>query len=77
MCQQLSDTVDYDIYTANDQKNFIELINKKKIDVFVLNIQDIDSSSKTLINILLDKNKFIGIVGYYDNIVKLRTASSI
>ena len=41
--QQISDTINYKVYTANDQKMLIELINKKKIDIFVVNIEVFES----------------------------------
>ena len=57
--QLMSDIVDYEIYTANDQKNLLGLANKKKIDICLLNINDIDSnhmllSDKEVINKLID-----------------------
>ena len=67
--QQILDTVDYEPYSANDQKSLIELINKKIFDIFVLNIEYIDTSYKTFLDILLDKNQHIDIIGYYDNLV--------
>ena len=54
--QQISDTINYKVYTANDQKMLIELINKKKIDIFVVNIEDIYTTFKTFLDVLLDKS---------------------
>ena len=67
--QQISDVFDYEAYTANDQKHLTELINKRKFDIFVVNFEDIDNSSKTFLDILLNKNQFIDIIGYYDNLI--------
>ena len=47
--QQISDTVDYEPYTANDQKNFLEMINKKRFDICLLNIEDIDPLFNTFL----------------------------
>ena len=66
--QQISDRVEYEIYTAIDQKRLIELINKKKFDIFILNLVHIDTSNKTFLDIILNKNQHIDIIGYYDNL---------
>ena len=67
--QQISYISDYETYTANDQENLTELINKKNIDIFVVNIGDINKSFKTVLDILLNKNQFIDIIGYYDDLI--------
>ena len=67
--QQISDIFNYETYTANDQENLTELINKKNIDIFVVNIGDINKSFKTVLDILLNKNQFIDIIGYYDDLI--------
>ena len=67
--QQLSYIVDCKTYTANDQKNLLELINKKKIDIFIVNIEDIDTSFRTFFKNFLDKNQLIEIIGYHDNLI--------
>ena len=66
--QQISNTVDYEPYTADDQKKLKEFINKNKFDIFIFNIKDIDNSFKTVLDILFYKNEYIGIIGYYDDL---------
>ena len=67
--QQISGIFNCETYTVNDQENLTELINKKNIDVFVVNIGDINKSFKTVLDILLNKNQFIDIIGYYDDLI--------
>ena len=51
--QLMSDIVEYETYTANDQKNILGLINNKKLDICILNIENIDSKLTNFLDILL------------------------
>ena len=67
--KQLSDVSEYETYAVSDEINLIELVNEKKFDVCILNIEDINTKSKNLFNNLLDKNRHINIVGYTKKLV--------
>ena len=64
--QQILDTVDYEPYSVHDQIKLIEFVNKKKFDICVLNIDNIVSKSHIFFVNLLDKNRDIHVIGYYD-----------
>ena len=64
--QQILDTVDYEPYSVHDQIKLIELVNKKKFDICILNIDNIVSKSDNFFVNLLDKNRDIHIIGYND-----------
>ena len=68
--QLLSDVVEYETYTANDQKDILGLINNKKFDFCILNIEDINSKLTNFLDILLYKNQHINIIGYSKNLSK-------
>ena len=68
--QLMSDIVEYETYTANDQKNILGLINNKKLDICILNIENIDSKLTNFLDILLYKNQHINIIGYGQNLSK-------
>ena len=63
--QQIQDINYYDAYTANDQKILLELINKIKFNIFILNIENLDTMLNYFLNIILDKNTNIDIIAYY------------
>ena len=66
--QQILDTVDYVPYSVHDQIKLIELVNKKKFDICILNIDNIVSKSDNFFVNLLDKNRDIHIIGYNDEL---------
>ena len=66
--QLISDLVRYETYTANEQKNLLELVNNNKFDICILNIEDIESEHTSFIDILLYKNQNINIIGYGNNL---------
>ena len=66
--QQISDTGNYETYSVNDQINLIELANKKKFDICVLNIEDISPNYYLCLENLLVTNHLIDIVGYCDKL---------
>ena len=66
--QLMSDILEYETHTAKNEENLLEFINKKKIDIFVLNIEDIDSKLTGFLDILLYKNQSINIIGYSNNL---------
>ena len=43
---QISDVIEYETYAVNDEFNVLELVNEKKFDVCILNIEDINPISK-------------------------------
>ena len=66
--QLFSNIVKYETYTANNQKDALELLNKQKFDICILNIEDIVSEYISFIDILLYKNQNINIIGYGNNL---------
>ncbi len=66
--QLFSDIAKYKTYTANEKKNALELVNIKKFDICILNIEDIQSKPESFIDILLCKNRHINIIGYSNNL---------
>ena len=66
--QLLSDVAEYKTYTANEQKTALELVNIKKFDICILNLEDIQSIPVSFIDILLCKNQHINIIGYSNNL---------
>ena len=67
--QQILDTVDYEPYSVHDQIKLIELVNKKTFDICILNIDNIVSKSHNFFVNLLDKNRNVHIIGYYDELI--------
>ena len=67
--QQIFDTFDYKPYSAHDQIKLFELINEKKFDVFILNIDNIISKLHTFFDELLYYNHDINIIGYSDQLI--------
>ena len=66
--QLMLDIVGYETYTANDQKNVLELLNKKRFDICVFNIEDIENKLTNFLDIILHKNQNIDMVGYSENL---------
>ena len=66
---QISDVIEYETYAVNDEFNVLELVNEKKFDVCILNIEDINPISKKFFDNLLDKNHHVDIVGYCNKLV--------
>ena len=66
--QQILDTVDYEPHTAHDKVEFLELVNQKNFDICILNIENILSKSQSFFDNLLEKNRDIHIIGYYDGL---------
>ena len=75
--QQISNISDFEPYSAIDQINFLELLNKKKFDVCILNLEDIIPISKIFLKNLLAINNLIDIVGYCDKLVNNRTIDNL
>ena len=65
--QEILATLDYEPYAAHDQIKFFELVNKKKFDICILNIDNIVSNPLDFFEILSNKNRNIHIIGYYNN----------
>ena len=68
--QQVSHNNNYETYTANDQTNLLKLINKKTFDICIFNVEDIDTKLTNFLDILLNKNQHINIIGYGKNLSK-------
>ncbi len=66
--QLMSDVEGYETYIASDQKNLLELLNKKRFDICVFNIEDIESKLTNFLDIILNKNQNINMVGYSNNL---------
>ncbi len=75
--QQILDTVDYEPYPVHDQIKFIELVNKKTFDICILNIDNIVSKSYDFFANLLDKNRNIHIIVYYDELINYHTPNNL
>ena len=75
--EQILDTVDYEPYSVDDQMRLIELVNKKKFNICVLNIDDIVSKSHNFFVNLLDKNRNIHIIGYYDELINYHITDNL
>ena len=75
--QQILDTVDYEPYSVHDQIKLIELVNKKKFDICILNIDNIVSKSDNFFVNLLDKNRDIHIIGYYDELINYHITNNL
>ncbi len=67
--KQISDVIEYETYAVNDEFNVLELVNEKKFDVCILNIEDIIPISEKFFDNLLDKNHHVDIVGYCNKLV--------
>ena len=75
--QQILDTVDYEPYSVHDQIKLIELVNKKTFDICILNIDNIVSKSHNFFVNLLDKNRNVHIIGYYDELINYNTPNNL
>ena len=75
--QQILDTIDYEPYSVHDQIKLIELVNKKKFDICILNIDNIVSKSDNFFVNLLDKNRDIHIIGYNDELINYHITNNL
>ena len=75
--QQILDTVDYEPYSVYNQIKLIELVNKKKFDICILNIDNIVSQSDNFFVNLLDKNRDIHIICYYDELINYHITNNL
>ena len=75
--QQILDTVDYEPYSVHDQIKLIELVNKKKFDICILNIDNIVSKSDNFFVNLLDKNRDIHMIGYNDELINYHITNNL
>ena len=67
--QQISDIDYYETYTANDQINLSKLVSKQKFDICVFNIEDLEPIFKNLSIDLLEKNRQVDLIGYYNKLI--------
>ena len=63
--EQLSVLDIYQIHEATDEKNVIELIERLKINLLILNLNNISENLKKFLAKLTFKNNFIKSLGYY------------
>ena len=75
--QQILDTADYEPYSVYDQIKLIELVNKKTFDICILNIDNIVSKSHNFFVNLLDKNRNVHIIGYYDELINYNIPNNL
>ena len=75
--QQILDTADYEPYSVHDQIKLIELVNKKTFDICILNIDNIVSKSHNFFVNLLDKNRNVNIIGYYDELINYNIPNNL
>ncbi len=67
--QQIFDTFDYEPYSTHDQIKLLELVNEKKFDICILNIDNITSKIHMFFDKLLDNNRNINIICYYNELI--------
>ena len=64
--QQILDTNDFELYSVSEYKNLLELVNKKRIDVCILNFEDMNNIYTKFFDNILTKNPYLDIIGYCD-----------
>ena len=77
LLQQILDTLNYEAYSVHDQIKFFELVNKKKFDICILNIDNIVSKLETFFDIISNKNQNTHIIGYYDELINNNITNNI
>ena len=75
--QQVSDNDNYETYTANDPINLSKLVNEKKFDICIFNVEDIEPIFKNLSNDLLEKNRHVDIVGYCNKLLYNKSINNL
>ena len=75
--QQILDTVNYELHVAHDQIKFLELVNIKKFDICILNIDNIASKPETFFETISDKNPNVHIIGYYDELIDYNITNNL
>ena len=66
LIEQFSYLKKYIVFTANDEKKLLEMINNKLFDLFVFNLQISNNNSSNFLKIFQEYNKHTNIIGYYD-----------
>ena len=64
--QQILDASNYEPNSAHDQIELVELVNKKKFDICILNFDNIVFKPQNFFDFLSDKNRNIHVICYYD-----------
>ena len=67
--QQIFDSFNYEPYSVYDQIKLLELVNEKKFDICILNIDNIILKSQNFFEKLLANNSNMNIIGYYDELI--------
>ena len=75
--QQILDTVNYEPHVAHDQIKFLELVNKKKFDICILNIDNIASKVHNLFENLFQLNRDMYIIGYYHELINYNVSNNL
>ena len=75
--QQILDTFNYEPHSVYDQIKLFELVNKKKFDICILNIDNIVSKLETFFDIISNKNQNTHIIGYYDELINNNITNNI
>tara|TARA_B100001063_G_C16630224_1_gene485407 strand:+ start:107 stop:790 length:684 start_codon:yes stop_codon:yes gene_type:complete len=75
--QQILDTVNYELHVAHDQIKFLELVNIKKFDICILNIDNIASKLDNFLENLFQLNRDIYIIGYYHELINYNVSNNL
>ena len=75
--QQILDTVNYEPHVAHDQIKFLELVNIKKFDICILNIDNIASKVHNLFENLFQLNRDMYIIGYYHELINYNVSNNL
>ena len=75
--QQILDTVNYELHVAHDQIKFLELVNIKKFDICILNIDNIASKVHNLFENLFQLNRDMYIIGYYHELINYNVSNNL
>ena len=62
--QQISDTTYFKPFSVNEHETFSELVHKRKFDILILNLEDINYISNNFIDDILNQNHHSDIIGY-------------
>ena len=75
--QQVSGNNNYETYTATDPINLSKLVNEKKFDICIFNVEDIEPIFKNLSNDLLEKNRHVDMVGYCNKLLYNKSINNL
>ena len=64
---QITNYENFNVIVSENSESLYRIISEKKIDVFILNLDNFDNELNALIKILQIKNKNPDMIGYYEN----------